>query len=66
MVNMEVIVREASELRMPVGFWPSDIKCPECGKNAPELREIRDGENECQGKVYMCIGCEREVHVLND
>ena len=58
------IVREASELRFPPGYWPDDMKCPECGHNAHKVRAI--GREEIDIVQYQCEGCEEMIQVFND
>ena len=41
---MDIIIEEASTLRFPPGFWPTDMKCPECKANA-HLLEYQEEED---------------------
>jgi hypothetical protein len=62
------IGREASELGFPIGFWPDDIKCPECKHNAHKTRAVGRVTNapEIDAVQYQCEGCEEMIQVFND
>lgn len=59
---------DASTLGFPVGFWPSDMKCPKCSHNAYFLRDKKsdDYSGGIMERTYMCEKCEQEIHVFND
>lgn len=63
-----VEAEEASTLRWPPGFWPTDKKC-KCGSNSPRVAFAREGSDLVGWEVlyadYYCDNCDQVFRVYN-
>ena len=55
------IKSNGSEMAEKLEEAAGDMVCDSCGRKNAHKRELRNGENEVKGYIYLCDKCFNEI-----